>query len=218
MRILAKVKDPARFIISVIFVSPLLALSVATFHDTAAAVTATETSAQNLVTAREERIRQRAQKYRGQFTWNQLQRTKQRCEAAQQKLQTVSSRIETLKTARSQSYTKVTERLDSAVTTLKSLSLDTTELSAQISELKVKTSMYQESLLLYTAALGDLAQPNCANEAENFRAALQELRELRKTLADQGQDVREYLKNTIKPTLGAALSQIKTHQDTTSNE
>ena len=73
---------------------------------------------------------------------------------------------------------------------------------------------------MYINTLGDALEPTtaCTESPEEFRAALEEARALRKTLVQQSQSIKEYLRMEIEPALEAIAQQVAANQEGTHHE
>ncbi len=205
-------KDHARLVISIIFLSPLIALSATTFQGMARAETASpdqQVQSEQMLAAKEKRIEERKAKYQDRFTQAQLLRTKFRCEAAQQKVGSIKTRITAVEKTRTERYSKLVERLESAGQKLKTHGVDTTEYDSLINELKTKIATTQQTFTDYISALGDTSELECGDDAEGFRASLEEARTMQQSLRKQSADIRLYLRQTIKPALSVLLQNLQ---------
>ena len=107
-------KDHARLVISIIFLSPLIALSATTFQGIARAETESTDQTAQITAAKEKRIAERKARYKDRYTKAQLQRAQVGCAAAQQKVGSIKIRITAVEKARTERYAKLLERLEAA--------------------------------------------------------------------------------------------------------
>lgn len=124
-----------------------------------------------------------------------------RCVGAQAKVKSRTVIASKASEARSKVYTNVLTRLNSLATTLDDKNIDTSTLKAQISELQTKLAILQTAQDTFKQSLSDLHQLDCKDDTEAFKSALEQARADQKTLIESAKSVREYLKNTVKPTL-----------------
>lgn len=201
-------KDPARFIISLIFLSPVLAVSVVTFRGVSHAesiepqqstVQQGSTTVSDTNQDKEKRLTDRKTKYKNKFTQFQLSRVKARCQAAQSNLSKVDSRMDKIEKARTQRYAALLQRLNRVSEAYDEESAELTAYNQAVTELKQKITAFETTLASYTQSLGDIASMKCRDDVEGFRATLETARDGRKALVAQSADIRAYLKDSIKP-------------------
>lgn len=197
-------KDRARLVMSIIFLSPFIALSVTALQGVVRAETEPtdqQVPTEEMKAAKEKRIAERKVKYKDRYTKTQLQRTQARCAAAQQKVGTIKTRIVAVEKTRSERYATLVERLESAGQKLKVYGMDTIQYDSYVNELKTKVATVQQAFTEYNTALGDASEIECSGNAESFLASLEEARTIQQLLRKQSSEIRLYLNQTIKPAL-----------------
>lgn len=85
---------------------------------------------------------------------------------------------------------------------LKIAQKDTFQLEKQRAALADKFSAFQQTGQNYNQTLDDIVAVNCRTDLVGFKALLDTARIYRTQLRDQSTDIRNYLNNEIKPTLG----------------
>jgi ABC-type transporter Mla subunit MlaD len=135
-------------------------------------------------------------------------RIKDRCKAAQGKVSSVVQRANGISTSRSEVFGNVTTKLNTLVDKLKARSADTSELEADIAVLNTKITKFNTDFATYKQAINDLAAVNCQNDPAAFKAALLAGRNALDQVKKDSNDVKAYLKDTIRPLLTTIRSQL----------
>lgn len=176
--------------------------------------------------SQEERINQRKEAFKAKLLNGAAEtKLKNRCKAAQGLIKGPQARAKSIKTSREAVYGALTDHLDKLVTKLQAKGADTTKLEADITGLQNLIDAFYDSLETYTLAVNDLVAMDCEADPDAFKAALEDAREQRAGLKDLTVEIRDYLKNTVKPTLldirkdlaGGTDSDTDTDTDTDSN-
>ena len=132
-----------------------------------------------------------------------------RCKASQVKVKVVQGRVAGFETHRGETYEKLLTRLTGLSEKLKAKGIDTTTYDAQVAELKAKVETYRTDLAKYHEAIDDLSAVDCAANTDGFKASLETARTLRAKVVADGQGIKSYLKDTLKPTLVALRTQVE---------
>lgn len=159
----------------------------------------TETSQETDTLA--ERLANRKDKMKTRLQNFEKLRLQNRCKAAQGRTSSLEGRIKGIETSRTQVYDNLLSRLKKVSEKLDASDQDVTELESQIVVLDEKIANFYTDLAAYKQAVTDLIAMDCESDPEAFKASLEEARELRKILRASGEEIRAYLKETIKPTL-----------------
>lgn len=167
-----------------------------------------------------ERIEEHKKELKEKLTEIEQQKIKTKCKTAQAALSSLHTRVNESVTTRTKAYQKLTDRLNKLVDKLKTAGVDITELEAEITALSAKIDTYKTDLANYRQALSDLKSIDCTTDPTAFKAALEAARAKRETLSKTVQDIRTYVKGTIKPTLVEIHSQLeeKKESQTSDNE
>ncbi len=139
----------------------------------------------------------------------EVNKIKLRCVVAQTRLKLLAVRITTVKTTRTQLYNNLIDKLTALSTKLQTAGLDVTTLNTQITALQSKVTTFNTNLTNYKQAVADLATMDCKSDPTAFKASLETARSLRLTLFTSGQEIRTYLKETIRPTLQTLKTQLE---------
>lgn len=131
----------------------------------------------------------------------QKNRLQTRCKSSQGKLRSVEGRINGIETSRNQVYGNLVDRLKDLSAKLQTKNVDTADLDEQILSLEEQVATFKANLAEYKQAVSDLAAMDCESDPEAFKAALEQARTLRATLFESGQNIKAYVRETIKPTL-----------------
>src|SRR4030095_195914 len=92
---------------------------------------------------------------------------------------------------------------------LEAKGVDTATYDAQVDELKTKIETFHTDLANYKQATDDLAEMDCASDPDAFKAALESARQLSKQVVEEGKAIKDFLNNTIKPTLQTIHKQLE---------
>lgn len=220
-----------RLLLTITVIAPILAISTTTLLTAKAAVqqtsnnttssnseAETENSTSNEDKDMSDRIAKRKAEFKEKLTTLQQTRIKNRCKQAQTGgIKSLSGRIKGIETSRNQVYSHLTDRLDKLVDKLKAKGVDTTKLESEIAELKTKIDTFKTDLATYKQEVGDLEGMDCSSDPTAFKASLETGRTGRQKLFQDGMDIRNYIRDTIKPTLKDIRSQIVAKDKTTSN-
>lgn len=150
---------------------------------------------------REERVQKRKDLFKTKLTNAQKTRLQSRCKNSQGLLRSVEGRIKGIETSRGQVYSNLVDRLTKLSDKLEDKGLDTAALDANIETLQEKIDNFNTNLVNYKLAVADLASMDCAVDPDGFKASLEEARTLRQTLRQSGQDIKDFVKASIKPAL-----------------
>ncbi|HSX45086.1 MAG TPA: hypothetical protein VLF39_03205 [Candidatus Saccharimonadales bacterium] len=178
--------------------------------------TSTDTTTEKTM---EDRITQRKAEFKTKLTTLQQNRVKLRCKQAQGGgIKSLDGRIKGLQTSRKEVYTNLVDRLNKLVDKLKTKGIDTTKLESEITVIKGKIDTFNNDLATYKQDVGDLKDLNCSSDPVGFKASLESTRTERQTLVNDGKAIKDYVKNTIKPTLKDIRGQIDAENKTEDNK
>lgn len=141
-----------------------------------------------------------------------------KCKPAQTVVETTEKVDETVTTKRTDVYKKVTTRLNDLITKLKANSIDTTALEAAQASLETKVATFNTDMSAYQQAMTDLRSLNCATDPVAFQAALTTARADRDKVRADAADIRDFVKNTLRPALQAVKEKLQATKTTDSEE
>lgn len=130
-----------------------------------------------------------------------LERIETRCLAVQTNIATLGQRLNNVQTKREQVYGGLLDKLTSLSSRLQNQAFNTEDLDANVSTLDAKIAKYKTTMKAYTQAVDDMTKIDCTEDPTSFTGALEEARTKHAELITQVRDIREYVINTIKPTL-----------------
>lgn len=159
----------------------------------------TETTDQKA--ALQQRIAERKTELKTRLTYAQKQLLKGKCKAAQGKLSSVGGRAKGIETSRSKVHSLVVKHLTDLSEKLQNKGADTTELDAAVVTLQEKITIFNDDLVIYKQAIADLEAMDCVTDPDGFKASLDTARATLDTLKQDANDIRTYVKDTIKPLL-----------------
>lgn len=164
-----------------------------------------------------DRLKARIARLNIKLTAAEASKLKTKCVAAQGIVKTQEIKVNSGITARSKAYDELLDHLDKLITKLKSANVATTDLEAERTALKTKIDTFKKDLTTYKVALSDVQAQGCLADPTAFKAALEDARTARKTVADDAAGIRSYVNDTVKPTLKTLKASIDktTTTDTT---
>lgn len=149
----------------------------------------------------EQRLKKRKEAMKLRLSNSDKVRLQNRCQAAQGALSSVQGRIQGIQTSRTQVYGNLTQRLTDLSAKLALNGVDTTELNQAIAELETQVEAFNTALTNYIQAVTDLALMQCADDAEGFKASLEQARQLQQELRQAGLAIKALMQDKIKPLL-----------------
>jgi hypothetical protein len=158
---------------------------------------------------REQRIKERKDKVTERLTAAKERQVKLRCKAANGLIKSASRRIGSFEAKRTKVYAGVVSRLEGLSPKLKAAGVDTAAFDEQVATLKTKAEAYEMALAELKTAVEDLGDMDCTSDPAGFMATLEEAHKLRMDVIEKGQDFKNYLKNTVKPTLRTIKQQLE---------
>lgn len=202
-------KKFSKILLSSLFALPIVALSapriVAAVEDNSNTDTQGETE--------DKQFSERLEKYKLErnlrLTQFQQNLVKNKCKQAQGGgIASLHGRIKGIETSRSKVHGNIIEHLNKLVEKLKAKGIDTSTLETQIAELKTKIDTFKTDLEAYKQEIADLKEMDCTADPTAFKAALEAARESKAKLKESAKSIRDYVKNTIKPTLVGIRQQL----------
>jgi hypothetical protein len=194
-----------------LFMLPVLSTGTVFAHDvtssnsgnTTATETETETETEHgtTTTTLKERLEKRKTEFKVNLQAAEKTRIELKCKSAQGVITSVNKRSDSAGTARINAYTKLDTKLSGLITKVEAAGVDTTALKSEQTTLQTKITTFKTDLASYKQAVKDLADMDCKADPTAFKASLDSARDLREKLRTDVVDIRDYVKNTIKPTL-----------------
>lgn len=183
----------------------MLCLVLVAHGGIAVAQTAPETSEKS---TREERTKKRKDTLKISLNPTKTAQLKDKCKAAQGKLQSVSKRIDGVRTSRNETYNNLTSRLTKTTEKLEANNIDVTELKTSTNKLSEKIVAYKSIMTDYQIAIDDAAALDCQSDPVAFLAAITEARNSVDKIKQSNQEIKSLLKDTIKPILVEIRSEL----------
>jgi len=225
-----------RFIISMIFVVPIVALTSNALvsarqgdsgseavSNTTAVVTSPDNETETEIVKPDDvdllrRLTDRKTSLKTKLTTAEQTRVKSKCVPSQTgSLKLLSGRIKGIETSRKETHKNLLSRLDKLIEKLKVKNVDTTELEAEIVVLKTKIATFDADLVLYKQAITDLKSMDCVADPVSFKASLETARTLKQTVAKDSETIKSYVTETIKPTLKIIRTALETAEKLETN-
>lgn len=157
----------------------------------------------------DQRLDQRKKEQQVQLSKQDQQRLTQQCVAAQTKIRQLQPKTTAVVNMRTNVYRNISGRQWVAVGELKLANEDTFNFEKQLTEYTNKVSAFRSTATTYQQTLDDLTLINCQADVVGFEALLQTARYYYAQLQSQSQDIRNYVINTIKPTLTDFASRLQ---------
>lgn len=131
------------------------------------------------------------------------------CVSAQSKIRILQQETTPAIANRAKVNREIDAKLWIMIGKLKLAEKDTFELEKQRAGLAGKVSGFQQTADSYSQALDDTVAINCRADLIGFKALLDTARIYRTQLRDQSTDIRSYVNNDIKATLGAFADELQ---------
>lgn len=151
--------------------------------------------------ALKERVEEAKQKAKTALDAAAQKRIEDRCESAQKKVTTLETIVGERAKRRNTAYDTLLDRLNNLVTKLQAKNVDTTELEQEIATLEMKIAQFKTNLTTYRQSISDLSSLACKDDPSAFKSLLEQARAQRETVKTDAEAIKEYFKETIKPTL-----------------
>lgn len=136
------------------------------------------------------------------------------CSVAQENAKTLTTRMKTVEKNRNTAYANITKQLNTLLKRLDNQAYEITSLKDNITVLEGKTTDFKTSMAGYTQTLDDLSNMDCKKDPLAFIGALQTARKYHEKILPMITDIREYITNTIKPSLVQVRQQIESGNTT----
>lgn len=166
--------------------------------------------------AQDDSLKQRITNYKRNLQYevrrNQEDKMKLRCDGVVTYIETLNPRLVTLQKSRNKAYSEISTKLEELYKRLEAQAFETSKLKANLDELNSKLATFSADMKGYRQASEDMAQIDCRQDPVAFIAALETARTKHDALVVLVGDIREYVANTIKPTLLQVRSQIEDGQ------
>jgi DNA repair exonuclease SbcCD ATPase subunit len=166
--------------------------------------------------SQDESLKQRITNYKRNLQYevrrNQEDKMKLRCEGVITYIETLNPRLVALQKSRNKAYSSISNQLEELYKRLEAQAFETSKLKTNLDELNAKLATFSADMKSYRQASADMIQINCRKEPIAFIAALETARTKHDALVVLVSDIREYIANTIKPTLQQVRTQIEDGQ------
>lgn len=149
----------------------------------------------------EKRVSDRKSKAKLQLSEAQKQIIKTRCVGAQTKLSELSANAEKHAAQSDDRTNKIVEKIDAILEKLKASGYNTETLENAKSLVDEKNKLLQQSYQSYISALSDAAKNDCKVDSEGFKASLEEAKTQFKELRTARADLRNTLREQLRPAL-----------------
>lgn len=170
------------------------------------------TSAQS----QDDSLNQRINNYKGnlreEVRRGQEDRMKLRCDGVVTYIETLNPRLASLQKSRNKAYGSISTELEELYKRLEAQAFETSKLKVSLDELNSKLATFSADMKAYRQATEDMTKIDCRKDTIAFIAALETARKKHDALVVLVSDIREYIANTVKPTLLQVREQIEEGQ------
>lgn len=149
----------------------------------------------------EERINARKTELKTNLNTAKQAKIKTKCQASQSLINKLSEKASAAKSSRDEIYNNMTKNATKLSDRLKESGQDTTKLDANIAELNTLIDKFKLDLKDMRQAAQDLTDMDCKTDPSGFYTSLEGLRAKRELVAQDSAAIKDYIKNTLKPTL-----------------
>lgn len=160
-----------------------------------------------------QKIKERVEKHKAELkiklTAVQEARLKARCIGAQGIVKLGEDRLKANVPKRVKAYNELQDHLSKLIEKLKTKGIDTTTLSQQKTVLDGKIASFNTTQSDYQQALSDVRAMDCKTDPAGFKAALETARTKRDAVIQAALDIKNYVQNSIKPTLKTIRQQLE---------
>jgi glutamyl/glutaminyl-tRNA synthetase len=166
--------------------------------------------------AQSDSLKQRVQNYKKQLD-REVKKAEQdrfilRCAVAKENITILSDRLAVIQKKRVRAYADMSSRLQKVYERLEEQAFETSKLKANLDELNAKIASFNAELKSLKRTVDDMKQIDCKNDPVAFIAALSYARDSHRDIISIVDDIREYLTNTIKPTMAQIREQVEAGQ------
>lgn len=203
---------------------PIVVLAHAEESTTTTTTTETETEEETEKTPEEkaaaaaklkERIEAHKAALKAKISAAEQVRIKARCKVAQGSIKSVEARFKVGFPKRTKAYENLQDHLTKLIAKLKERGVDTTTLEQQQATLKDMVEDFKAHIDDFKQEVSDLREMDCESDPEGFKAALEAARATHKSLVDEINAIKAYIKDTIRPTLAKLREEVKAKQEST---
>ncbi len=164
------------------------------------------------VQAQSASLKQRVQNYKKQLSY-EVKKGEQdeiilSCAVAKENITILSTHLATVHKKRSRAYADMSSRLQKVYERLEEQAFETSKLKANLDELNAKISSYNAEMKSLIRTVDDMKQIDCKTDPVAFIAALEYARNSHRDIISIVDDIREYITNTIKPTMNQIREQV----------
>ncbi len=181
----------------------------------------TPTKTEQEIQAEKQKLKERMEKQKTDLKIKldaaQEARIKARCKTSQGIIKTIEVRAQTNAPKREQAYQQLKDHVTKLVEKLKSKGVNTSELEKQLVVLNGKIDTFKSNKTAYIQAVSDAQNVDCAADPAGFKAALETARSKRDTLIKSANEIKDYVKTSIKPTLSTIRGELESNKTSNQN-
>ena len=167
------------------------------------------------VDARTARIAALREQYRIKLSDKERELVVTRCVQAQTGLQKLATRLGETLASRVATYDDVIGSLDTVRTLVVAKQIDPSNIELLTVEYQVKKSAFEASITNYQTVLDDSVQVDCRAQPEDFRAALEGVRSVRKDVVNTSSQIAELTNSNLKTTFDTLKLKLRTEEEAT---
>lgn len=171
------------------------------------------------IQAEKQKLKERLEKQKAdlkvKLNTAQEARIKVKCKASQGIIKAGEDHVKTHAPKREQAYQHLKEHMTKLLEKLKAKGVNTVPLEEQLVVLSGKIDTFKLNQAAYNQAISDAQNIDCAADPTGFKAMLESARSKRETLIQSASDIKNYVKNNIKPTLASIKSELESNKSNT---
>lgn len=130
------------------------------------------------------------------------------CKGTQIVVGRLSENVAQVRQNREQAYTSISDKLQNLVTKIEAAGVNSADLSEVLTAMNAEVQIFLATMTEYQTILADLAEMDCTEDPEAFRAAIAVAKQQRTTLVSSSQGLRQYFNDSIKPVLQQLRQQL----------
>lgn len=173
----------------------------------------TTTKTEQEIQAEKQKLKERLEKQKADLKVKlnaaQEARIKAKCKATQGIIKAGEEHVKANAPKREQAYQQLKDHMTKLVEKLKAKGVNTVQLEEQLVVLKGKIDTFKLNQAAYNQAVSDAQNIDCAADPTGFKAALESARSKRETLIQSANEIKNYVKNSIKPTLATIRGELE---------
>lgn len=150
--------------------------------------------------------------YRINLTTNEKDDVISRCVQAQSNLKKIASKLTVVITARSSTYDELVDSLNNLRLLIVEKQIDASNIELLTVEYQQNIQLFDNAITNYQVTLDDSIRVDCKSKPEDFRAALEGVRDARKLVVSASSQIDEITKSNLKNSFHTVKDRLVTEQ------